>query len=454
MASWTAGLVPMMTIADAQTRLRSGQTTSVELVEASLQAIERDSARLNVFVRVWADTARAAAREADAELKRRANRGPLHGIPISLKDLIDVAGEVTTAGSRVLEHHVAEQDAPVVVRLRHAGAIFLGKTNLHEFALGTTSEDSAWGPVRHPRDPSRVAGGSSGGSAVAVALGMGLASIGTDTGGSIRIPAAACGVVGLKPTQGDVPNDGVVPLGKSLDHVGPLAASVQDAAWLWSILAGREVATLDPPQPDALRLRQLVGYFASPVAPEVQECVENALQRLRSAGAIVTPAEVPLATMLADAYVNTVLPEAAFWHERYLDSRGDDYTPLVRSRLQSGRDIPAVKYFAAQETRAELRREVDAALDGCDALLLPTLPIVAPPIGAGEIAIDPSKKARTPVRSAMLRQTQLFNMTGHPAISLPLETRGLPVGLQLVGRLHDTAGLLAVAAACERILRG
>jgi aspartyl-tRNA(Asn)/glutamyl-tRNA(Gln) amidotransferase subunit A len=443
-----------MTIADAQARLRSGHTTSVELVDASLQAIERDSARLNAFVRVWADTARAAAREADAELQRRANRGPLHGIPISLKDLIDVAGEITTAGSRVLEHHVAERDAPVVTRLRHAGAIFLGKTNLHEFALGTTSEDSAWGPVRHPRDPTRVAGGSSGGSAVAVALGMGLASIGTDTGGSIRIPAAACGVVGLKPSQGDVPNDGVVPLGKSLDHVGPLAACVQDAAWIWAILAGRETSLLDPPHPDSLRLRQLVGYFASPAAPEVHGAVEQALQRLRSAGATVTPAEVPLAATLPEAYVNTVLPEAAFWHEHYLDACGERYTPAVRTRLESGRGIPAVKYFAAQETRARLRREVDAALDGCDALLLPTLPILAPPIGENEITIDPSQKTRIAVRSAMLRQTQLFNMTGHPAISLPLETPGLPVGLQLVGRLHDTAGLLAVAAACERILRG
>ncbi|HEY7475034.1 MAG TPA: amidase [Vicinamibacterales bacterium] len=444
----------MMTIADAQARLRSGQTTSVELVDASLQAIERDSARLNAFVRVWPDAARAAAREADAARERRADRGPLHGIPISLKDLIDVAGEVTTAGSRVLADHVAERDAPVVTRLRHAGAIFLGKTNLHEFALGTTSEDSAWGPVRHPRDPSRVAGGSSGGSAVAVALGMGLASIGTDTGGSIRIPAAACGIVGLKPAQGDVPNDGVVPLGRSLDHVGPLAASVQDAAWIWAILSGRDAPTLNPPPPGALRLRQLVGYFASPVSPEVNQTVERALQRLRSAGATVTTAEVPLATSLQEAYVNTVLPEAAFWHERYLDTRGDDYTPLVRSRLSSGRDIPAVKYFAAQDVRIELRREVDAALDGCDALLLPTLPIVAPLIGESEIAIDPSSRTRTPVRSAMLRHTQLFNMTGHPAISLPLDTPGLPVGLQLAGRFQDTAGLLAVAAACERILRG
>ncbi len=444
----------MMTIADAQARLRAGQTTSTDLVESSLAAIERDSARLNAFVRVWEDTARAAAREADVERARGALRGPLHGIPISLKDLIDVAGEVTTASSRVLEHNVAERDAPIVTRLRHAGAIFLGKTNLHEFALGTTSEDSAFGPVRNPHDPSRVAGGSSGGSAVAVVTGMGLASIGSDTGGSIRIPAAACGIVGLKPSHGDVPTDGVVPLSTSLDHIGPLAASVQDAAWLWSILAGRDLAAIDPRKPADLELRQLVGYFVSPLAPEVKHAVDRAIERLRSAGVTVTSAEIPLAPAVPEIYVNTVLPEAAFWHATYLDTRGDAYTPIVRSRLQSGRDIPAVKYFDAREKRLALRREVDAALDGCDALLLPTLPIVAPPIGMPEIAIDPSSDARTPVRSAMLRQTQLFNLTGHPAISLPVEAAGLPVGLQLVGRLNDTGGLLAVAAACERILAG
>jgi aspartyl-tRNA(Asn)/glutamyl-tRNA(Gln) amidotransferase subunit A len=443
-----------MTIADAQARLRSGRTTSVELVEASLLAIERDSARLNAFVRVWPDSARASARDADAEVRRGVNRGPLHGIPISLKDLIDVAGEVTTAGSRVLRHNVAERDATVVTRLRDAGAIFLGKTNLHEFALGTTSEDSAWGPVRHPDDPSRVAGGSSGGSAVAVAKDMGLASIGSDTGGSIRIPAAACGVVGLKPSHGDVPIDGVVPLSVSLDHLGPLAASVQDAAWIWAILAGREPSTIALPRPNALRFRQLLGYFAAPLAPDVKRAIDRAFERLRAAGATVTPAEVPLAASVPEIYVDTVLPEAAFWHARFLDTQGDDYTPLVRSRLVSGREISAVRYFAAREKREELRRQVDAALDGCDALLLPSLPIVAPPLGASEIAIDPSGQTQTPVRSAMLKHTQLFNLTGHPAISLPVNTAGLPVGLQLVGRLNDTAALLAVAAACERILRG
>jgi len=443
-----------MTIADAHAQLQSGRTTSVDLVEASLLAIERDSARLNAFVRVWPERARAAAREADAERGRGLDRGPLHGIPISLKDLIDVAGEITTAGSKVLRDNVADRDATVVSRLRHAGAIFVGKTNLHEFALGTTSEDSAWGPVRHPRDPSRVAGGSSGGSAVAVALGMGLASIGSDTGGSIRIPSAACGVVGLKPSHGEVPTDGVTPLSVSLDHIGPLAWSVQDAGWIWQVLAGRDVGPIVPSKPGALRLRQLVGYFVTPLAPEVRHAISRAVERLRAAGAAVTSVEVPLAGAVPEVYVNTVLPEAAFWHARYLDSRGDDYSPTVRGRLQSGRDIPAVKYFDAREKRDDLRRQVDAALDGCDALLLPSLPIVAPPLGVTAIAIDTSNATLTPVRSAMLRQTQLFNLTGHPAISLPVNTPGLPVGLQLVGRLNDTEGLLAVAAACERILEG
>jgi Asp-tRNA(Asn)/Glu-tRNA(Gln) amidotransferase A subunit family amidase len=186
----------------------------------------------------------------------------------------------------------------------------------------------------------------------------------------------------------------------------------------------------------------------------VKRATDRALDRLRASGATVTPAEVPLAASVPEIYVDTVLPEAAFWHARLLETRGDDYTPLVRTRLLSGREIPAVRYFDAREKRGDLRRQVDAALDGCDALLLPSLPIVAPPLGATEIAIDPSSDTRTPVRSAMLKHTQLFNLTGHPAISLPINSGGLPVGLQLVGRIDDTPALLAVAAACERILGG
>jgi len=439
------------TIAAAAAALRSGKATAVDLVEASLRSIEQHNALTNAFIRVDADAARAAARAADHERVSGIDRGPLHGMPISLKDLIDVAGQPTTAASAVLKDHVPRDDAPIAARLRRAGAVLIGKTNLHEFALGTTSEESAFGPVRHPRDAGRSPGGSSGGSAVAVATGMGLASIGTDTGGSIRIPAAACGVVGLKPTFGEVPTAGVVPLSWSLDHAGPLARSVQDAAWLWAVLTERRTSTLVPRQAGSLRLAHLTGYFAL-LSADVRGPFEAALEQLRARGMRVVDHTIAHAERIAQTYVNIVLPEAAVCHAAYLDARADDYTPQVRARIESGRTISAVDYLTARRTCGELRREVDAILSGCDALVLPTLPIVAPLIGTTEVTLDSAGGNRVPVRSAMLRLTQLFDMTGHPAISLPLRTTGLPVGLQLVGQRDDTARLLEIAAAAEQVL--
>jgi aspartyl-tRNA(Asn)/glutamyl-tRNA(Gln) amidotransferase subunit A len=441
----------LLTIASASAQLRAGTLTSADLIEASLDAINRHNGATNAFIRVDADAARAAARAADRERQQGLDRGPLHGIPISLKDLIDVAGEVTTAGSNVLRDRIATVDAPVVTRLREAGAISLGKTNLHEFALGTTSEDSAFGAVHHALDATRSAGGSSGGSAVAVATGMGLASVGTDTGGSIRIPAAACGVVGLKPSHGEVPIDGVIPLSVSLDHVGPLARSVEDARWLWAVLSGRALGPVDRRAPRTLRLSRLGGYF-DVMMPEVRVAFDRALERLRAAGVSILAGSLQDTDTITRVYVNVVLPEAAEWHAHLLDTRGADYQPVVRARLESGRAISAVDYLAARHACARLRAIVDAALDTCEALVLPTLPIVAPPLGADEITVDPARGERLPVRSAMLRHTQLFNLTGHPAISLPIASDGLPVGLQLVGRLGGTERLLAVADACEGLI--
>ncbi len=437
------------TIASAAAALRAGRVSAVDLVERSLAAIANDQERTNAFIAVDAEGAREAARLADQERSRQVDRGPLHGIPISLKDLIDVAGVVTTAASRVLDDRTAPADATVVTRLREAGAIVIGRTNLHEFALGTTSEDSAYGAVRHPADGRRIAGGSSGGSAAAVAAGMGLASIGTDTGGSVRIPAAACGVVGLKPSAGDVPIDGVVALSPSLDHVGPLARTVQDAAWVFAILAGRRAVSLANRPMGDLRLRRLRGYFDTPLDPLVGGAIRAALDRLSVAGAAVEDAEVD-ATGVTDTYVRIVLPEGAHVHGAHLDTRADRYSPTVRGRLLDGRSVTATEYLAAQDRRATLRQAVDAALDGASALVLPTLPIVAPLAGsrtvdAGGVTLD--------IRAAMLKHTQLFNLTGHPAISIPVPTAGLPVGLQIVGRIGQTEDLLTVAAACEAALQ-
>ncbi|MEP6492239.1 MAG: amidase [bacterium] len=426
------------------------QTTATERLDASLAAIAEHGARTNAFILVDADGARAAARVVDAERGRGVDRGPLHGMPISIKDLIDIAGQPTTAASRVRAAHVATRDAMVVKRLRDAGAVLIGKTNLHEFALGTTSEESAFGAVHNPLDVTRSAGGSSGGSAAAVATGMGLASIGSDTGGSVRIPAAACGVVGLKPSRGEVPLDGVVPLCATFDSVGPIARSVDDAAALWAVLAGRPAARIESPSPRAVTLGALGGYFMALLESDVRTGFANAIERLRTCGVSVDPRTVEGTEAIVDTYVNISLPEAALWHAPTLDSRAGDYQPPVRERLERGRTIAAVSYLRAREVRDALTRAVDSALEGYDALVLPTLPIIAPLLGAADVTMDDGEKLL--VRAAMLRLTQLFNITGHPAISLPIPAVGMPVGLQLVGRRDATLELLAVAQACEKVL--
>ena len=446
--------LPRMTIADAAARLRDRTRSSVDLVAASLQAIAAFDADTHAFIRVEAREAQEAARRADAELAAGHDRVPLHGIPISLKDLIDVAGQPTTAASRVLAEAIAERDAPIVTRLREAGVVLLGKTNLHEFALGTTSEDSAYGAVRHPWDLTRSAGGSSGGSAVAVATGMGLASIGSDTGGSIRIPSSCCGIVGLKPGHGEIPTDGVVPLSVSLDHIGPLALTVQDARWLWDALRGvrmgSDLDTTPSVSPRELRLRSVNGYFGV-MAVDVRSAFDAGLAALRTAGTTIEIGVVADTDTITKTYVDIVLSEAARWHGRYLDTRAASYTPAVRTRLENGRGIPAVDYLNARDTQRLLRRAVDDALDGVDALVLPTLPITAPTLGSSDVAID-AEGGTLNVRAAMLRNTQLFNLSGHPAISLPVRSATLPVGLQLVGRLGETSRLLEIAAACEKIV--
>lgn len=431
--------------------LASGKVSSSEITEACLERIAAENSRLNAFISVFADGARADARRADAEIAAGRYRGPLHGLPVSLKDLIDLAGAPTTAASRVLEGHVAAAHATVTARLRDAGAVFLGKCNLHEFAFGTTSEDSAFGPVRNPSDPTRSAGGSSGGSAAAVVTGMGFASIGTDTGGSIRIPAAVCGCVGLKPTIGELPSDGIIPLSRTLDHVGPIARSVEDAWLLYCVMAGDP----NPPALQAgsgstrsLRLGLLKPYFMDVLDSGVDAAFGGALDRLAAAGVSVSERNVRHASEIATVYLHLQLPEASAYHARMLEAHPDRYTAPVRQRLELGRYVLAEDYVRARDGADVLRRDVDAALDGLDALVLPTVPITAQPIGSTSLTVSGQT---LPVRALMLRLTQLFNITGHPAISLPCKRSagGLPVGLQLVGRRGETPRLLTLAATIE-----
>jgi aspartyl-tRNA(Asn)/glutamyl-tRNA(Gln) amidotransferase subunit A len=435
--------------------LRRRDISSLELTEHCLKRIADDNRRLNAFILVTADQARADARRADAELASGHDRGPLHGVPISVKDLIDVAGTPTTAASRVRDGHRAARDAEVIAHLRRAGAVIVGKTNLHEFAFGTTTEESAFGAAANPRDVTRSPGGSSGGSAISVVAGMALASIGTDTGGSVRIPAAACGCAGLKPTFGEVSVDGVVPLSGTCDHVGPLTRSAADASLVYRVCAGA-LSPIEITRTSSLsgvRVGVLRDYFCDPLDDGVRAQFEASLDRLRTKGAqIDDDVAIRHAPEIAAVYLTIVFSDAAAYHASTLESMPDRYTPPVRTRLEVGRYILAEDFSRALRGRAVLRREVDDALVGRDALVLPTLPIPAPVMGAQTVDVGSHKE---PTRSVMLRNTQLFNMTGHPAISLPcgVTPSGMPCGLQLVGRRRETAALVQLAIGCEGVLR-
>jgi len=433
--------------------IRAGETTSEAATTHCLAVIRDRDPSINAFITVLGESALDAARTADRELQSGRDRGLLHGVPISIKDLLDMAGLPTTAASHVRRGHVAARDATVVARLRDAGAVLVGKTTLHEFALGTTNEESAYGPVHHPLDATRSPGGSSGGSAASVLAGMAYASIGTDTGGSIRIPAAACGLVGLKPRFREVPTRGVVPLSASLDHVGPLCATVADAAAIFRTIADAP-ALEGPPAPGpahGLRLGVPRRYFLDLLDDDVAREFDGTCARLAAAGVVLDDVVIPHASDIAAIYLHVALTEAAAFHARTLESRPDDYTPTLRVRLEAGRYVLAEDYLRALRGRDVLRGEVSAALEGRDGLLLPALAVPATPLGAATVRVG---SVDEPVRNVTLRLTQLFNITGHPAISIPCGTTGagLPIGAQLVG--PATAALLQTAAALETPIRG
>ncbi|MGH9384420.1 MAG: amidase [Vicinamibacterales bacterium] len=443
-----------MTIAEAAPRIARGELRSERVTEECLDRIRDLNPKLNAFITITADDALDQARAADKEIAGGRYRGPLHGIPVSLKDLIDLAGTPTTAASRVRQHHAATSDAVVTTHLKDAGAVFVGKTNLHEFAFGTTSEDSAFGIARNPVDPSRSPGGSSGGSAIAVATGMSLGTVGTDTGGSIRIPAAACGLVGLKPEWGEISAEGVVPLSRQLDHVGPLARSVTDAWLQYNALlpsAKRRTSALEATPISRLRFGMLSGYLFERLDAEVERRVLDAIETLRRSGATVTEVSIPHVLDIAPIYLHLVFGDAAEIHRHTLDSQPEDYTPNVRLRLQMAGYVMAEDYVRALRGKAIIADEVDRALSGIDALVCPGLSVPAPPIGASTMPVGGGPDN---VRALMLRCTQPFNVSGHPALVLPCgaTSEGLPTSLQLVGHRSGTPALLQAALAVERAI--
>jgi aspartyl-tRNA(Asn)/glutamyl-tRNA(Gln) amidotransferase subunit A len=441
-------------LADAADLIARRVLSPVELTRACLERIAAADADLRAFITVTAESALADAALAEREIAAGRYRGALHGIPVSLKDLVDVAGTPTTSGSAVPPRQ-PDRDAPVAANLRRAGAILVGKTNLHEFAFGTTSDETAFGAVRNPYDRSRSPGGSSGGAAVSIVEGMCYAAVGTDTGGSIRIPSAACGIVGLKPDVADLPTAGIVALSTTLDHVGPMARTVTDAALTYfAMLHGSaHPQDLHGVENGPVTLGVPGPHFLDRLDPEVRRLFGDARATLERAGHEVRDVAIEHAERTADVYLHIVLPEASWYHASLLERYADKYSPGVRLRLEMGRYVLAEDYVRAMQARAALRQAVDRALEHADALMLPALAIPAPPIGAASVEVD---GAQEPVRAIMLRLTQLFNITGHPAIALPMGRGrdGLPRGLQLVGHRGGTGRLIAAAVVVERQLDG
>jgi aspartyl-tRNA(Asn)/glutamyl-tRNA(Gln) amidotransferase subunit A len=424
-------------VADLGRRLRRGETGAVELAREALAAAERWQPLINAFVTLDPGGALAAAARLEDELAAGRDRGPLHGIPVAVKDLVDTAGLRTTMGSRHFADHVPARDALVVARLRAAGAVIVGKTTTHELAYGPTGDRSANGPGRNPRDPSRMAGGSSAGSAAAVAAGIVPLAIGTDTGGSVRIPAALCGVAGLRPTSGTVPLDGVFPLSPSLDTVGPLAATVEDVA------LGRRALTGSPDEPPpSPATRPRIGLVDTTGLGGVDPAIATALHELKEgvrplASVREAPVPFPDAAELARVYATVQSFEAARIHADRIARAPELFDPEVLARLQAAAEVTEAEYARAARRLADVRAGAAARLDGLDALLLPTVPILPPRLGAREGDFG---GGWTSVRAALLAFTSPWSVLGLPALTLP-------GGGQLVGRPDADEALLAVAVA-------
>ena len=442
-----------LTIAGAQRLIRSGALAPSELVDAYVERIGRIDPRLNAFVTVTGERAAARARELEAELARGQWRGPLHGIPIALKDNIDTAGVLTTAASAVFADRVPDEDAEVVTRLEAAGAVLIGKLNLHEFAYGATSAFTHTGPVRNPWDVDRIPGGSSGGSGAAVAARLCAGALGTDTGGSVRIPAAHCGIVGLKATYGLASIRGIIPLSVSLDHVGPMCRTVADAALLMQALAGydpRGIASIRADVPDyaaallrrtsALRLGVPRASFYEDVDPQIAEAVERALGVLSGLTANTRGVELP-----ALPQTSSVLVEAYAYHADLVDEKRELYDPSTLARIERGAEVPAADYAEALYQLKLARKAVANVFDDVDLLVTPTLPRL--PIG-----IEAARESPAEATGILVRNTAPFNTYGTPAITVPcgFSREGLPIGLQISGPALGEVDVLALAHAYEQ----
>jgi aspartyl-tRNA(Asn)/glutamyl-tRNA(Gln) amidotransferase subunit A len=437
-------------------KLKRRTVSPVELTRDCLERIERLNSGLNAFITITGESAMSQARQAEEEIQRGGWRGPLHGVPLALKDIIDTAGIRTTAASALFKDRIPAEDAEVVRRLKDAGAVLLGKQNLHEFAYGGSSIVSYYGEVHNPLNPAYIPGGSSGGSAAAVAAGLCYGAIGTDTAGSIREPAALCGVVGLKPTNGRVSARGVIPLSWSLDHVGPITATVSDAAVILQVTAGfdaGDVTSEDIPvadyvaglgsRPKALRIGVPRAYFFEGLDAEIQSAVKQALSLLTKLDADVREIELDVPT---DRTVQSA--ESYAYHAEHVARTPELYQPETLRRIRTGADVSATDYIHHRRELEKARREIRKVFENVDVFITPTTPVPPPTI----VQLKENPDQLRPAEILLLRNTRPVNVWGLPAISVPcgFTSGGLPIGMQIVGPHWGEALVLQTAQSYEQ----
>lgn len=431
-------------ITEINLRLRNGDLSVMELFNLYTDRIERFGEISKAFISLDTKSALSKAEIIDESFN---DALPLNGIPYACKDLFDVKGLPTTAGSQVLQDNVAQRDAEAVRRMNQAGAICIGKNNLHEFAYGATGENTLYGTAPNPYDQSRLAGGSSSGSAAAVGFGLCAAALGTDTGGSVRAPAALCGLVGFKPTFGRVSTEGVIPYSWTLDHVGTLTRSAADAGVLFEALVP-EPRRIDPVRLNNLTIGIPESFFFERCDREILDSLEALMNYLRLAGANLKPVSMPSMEYTRTVSLTVQMPEALSYHNRYLEQRGHLYSQDFRAGLALGQCLLAEQYIRAKRFIETYRNTMNSIFAEVDVILTPAAPIIAPKIGVVEVKVDGSSE---PAGNAITRYTSFFNMTGHPAITLPcgLHSEGLPIGAQLVGKHFGDEQLIDIARQIE-----
>jgi len=445
--------LPFPTLLAASQALRAKQISPLELTQICLQRIAAINPRVNAFITLTAESALAEARTATEEIAQGNYRGTLHGIPLAIKDLFDVRGVATTAGSPLLKDNIAQDDAFVVRQLREAGAIFLGKLNLHEWALGVTGVNPHFGPACNPWNTAYITGGSSSGSGAALAARLCYGSLGSDTGGSIRIPASLCGVVGLKPTYGRVSVQGVIPLSWSLDHAGPLGWCVDDIEILFKSIDIRDTAdpySIPHSADSALRVLHSTfrmgvpdDYFFRDLHPDTEAAYRTAIKTLGELAFQMMAVSLPGFETSEKASAKILLAEAAAYHQEHIEQHADQIGADVLTRLKWGLDVTGVEYALARHTQVEWRRRMEQLFESIDALVLPATPFPATRIDESDpVALS---------RGNLTRFTRMFNLTGNPAIALPCgrTSDGLPIGLQIVGPHWQENKIIQIARAYE-----